>query len=221
MCFSAEASFGASAIISTIGIVSINKSTTIPQKVISCMPLIFGIQQFTEGILWLSLSYPAFSQWNNIATYAFLMFAQVVWPVFLPLSVLLLEKEKIQKNILIALLVSGILFSSYLTYCLIFYKAQASISCYHIRYEVDYPIRLKFSGIFYFIFTVFPLLLSGIKRLRLLGVVMLLSFFVTKIFYEYYLISVWCFMAAIISSIVLSAIIKLNSPPQPLASYSR
>ena len=55
MCFSAEASFGASAILLTIGVISLNKSVNVPQKVLSCIPFIFGVQQFSEGILWLSL----------------------------------------------------------------------------------------------------------------------------------------------------------------------
>ena len=215
MCFSAEASFGASAIILTIGIVSIRKSSTVPQKILSCLPLIFSLQQFAEGILWLSLSHPSLSHWDKIATYAFLIFAQVVWPIFMPFSVMLLETEINIKKRLSVFLVLGIIVSFYLSYCLIFYKVQASISCSHIRYDVYYPIHLKNSGIIYLIAAVIPPIMSSIKRLRLLGVIIFLSYAVTKIFYEYYFISVWCFFAAIVSIVVLSAIIKLNQPPKP------
>jgi len=210
MCFSAEASFGASAIILGIGIVAIKKSTNLPQKILSCIPLVFSVQQFAEGILWLSLSHPSLSKWNKIATYSFLVFAQVVWPILIPLSVMLLEKERKNKKILSAFLIFGIILSSVLSYCLLFYKAEASISCNHIRYDLYYPIHLKYSGIFYFIPTVIPPLISSVKRFRLFGIVIVLSYIISKIFYQYYLISVWCYFAAIISIIILFIIIKLN-----------
>jgi len=74
MCFSAQASFTASAIIIATGAVCVKKSTTAPQGILACIPLIFGIQQFTAGILWLSLSHPEMQRWNNLATHIFLLF---------------------------------------------------------------------------------------------------------------------------------------------------
>ena len=216
MCFSAEASFGASAIVLTIGLIAIKKSTTVPQRILSCIPLIFSAQQFTEGILWLSLSHPGLSHWNNIATYAFLIFAQVVWPIVVPLSVMLMEKETNNKKVLIGLLVLGIIVSSYLSWCLLFYKVHASVSCNHIRYDVDYPI-FKHSGIIYFMAAALPPIISSIKRLRLFGIIIILSYVVTKVFYEYYLVSVWCFFAAFVSIIILSVIIEFNKPTKQIA----
>lgn len=214
MCFSAEASFGASAIILVIGIVSVKKSTTLPQKVLSCIPLFFSLQQFTEGVVWLSLSHPGFSHWDKIATYGFLLFAQVIWPVFLPFSVYLLEKDKNIKKIMAGLLVLGVIVSSVLFYSLLFYKVEANISCYHIQYDVNYPTHLKHAGIFYLIATIIPPIISSVKRLRLLGVSIFLSYIATKLLYENYLISVWCYFAAVISIVVVSVIIKLNRQPK-------
>lgn len=211
MCFSAGASFSASAIILTIGVVSMKRSTTIPQRVLSCIPLIFGIQQFTEGILWLSMSQAWLSPWKMMATYAFLIFAQVVWPTMVPLSVLLLENDRRNKRVLKGSLALGIIISAYLAYCLIFFNVSSSVSCYHIQYDVDYPKLFRYSGLLYFIVTVIPPIISTIKRLRLLGAIICLSYVITKIFYEDYFVSVWCYFAAIISIVVLSVVIKLNA----------
>lgn len=142
-------------------------------------------------------------------------FAQVVWPIIVPLSVLLLEKDCNNRKPLRVILVIGLLVASYMAYCLVFYNVRASISCYHIQYDVYYPIQLKFSGIFYFIPTVIPPIISSIKRLRLLGVIILLSYIFTDIFYENYLVSVWCYFAAIISMVALSVIIQLNEIARP------
>jgi heme/copper-type cytochrome/quinol oxidase subunit 4 len=214
MCFSAEASFGASAVIIAIGVISIRKSTSIPQKVLSCIPIIFGIQQFSEGIVWLTLAHAGLSPWDRVATYTFLTFAQVVWPIFLPFAVYLLEKDEGKKKVMAVLLALGIIVSSVLGYSLLLYNVQSSISCYHIRYDVVYPDYLKHLGIFYFLSTVVPSVISSTKKLRLLGIIIFIAYIVTRMFYQEYLISVWCFFAAIISAVVLSVILQLNQPQQ-------
>ena len=55
MCFSATASFGASAVLGAIGIIAVAKAKTKPQRLFATIPLIFAVQQLTEGLLWLSL----------------------------------------------------------------------------------------------------------------------------------------------------------------------
>ncbi len=57
MCFSPEASFTASAVITTVGIISLKKSQNTESKIMACIPLFFGLQQFAEGVVWLSLLY--------------------------------------------------------------------------------------------------------------------------------------------------------------------
>lgn len=210
MCFSAEASFGASAVIMTIGLVSLKKSRDLPQKFLSCIPVIFAVQQFAEGVLWISKTHPGHTQLANMATYAFLIFAQVVWPLVLPFSILLLEKEDKKKKILSAFVVMGIILASVFAYTLAFFPVQSSVSCYHIRYDIGYPPLLQHKGIFYLIVTIFPQLISSHKRIKLLGITMFTAYVITRIFYEYYLTSVWCFFAAIISIVVLSVIIELE-----------
>ena len=58
MCFSASASFGAGIVLTGIGVASIKKSDTRSKSLFASIPLIFGIQQITEGFLWLALSNP-------------------------------------------------------------------------------------------------------------------------------------------------------------------
>jgi len=50
--------------------------------------------------------------------------------------------------------------------------------------------------------TIAPLFISSIKRIHFVGTIMGLSFIVSAIFYKEFLISVWCFFAAIISFVV-------------------
>jgi len=212
MCFSAEASFGASAAILTIGVLSMGKSRTVAQRVFSCIPIIFSVQQFTEGVLWSSLTHPGMTAWVNISTYTFLLFAQVVWPVIIPLSIRLLENQAGRQKILDIILIIGVLVSAFLGYILLTGRVQSSISCHHIEYDVNYPKWLTNLSIFYFITTVISPIISSIKKVRLLGLVILISYLFTRLFYDQYLISVWCYFAALISIVILSVIVELNRP---------
>ena len=119
MCFSAEASFAGGIIISAIGVATIRKVHEPSQILFASIPLFFGIQQITEGLLWVTLPLTDFVNIRHIATYIFLVMAQVIWPMLIPLSVLFMEKSEKKKKILIAFLFTGVSLSIYYTFCLL------------------------------------------------------------------------------------------------------
>ncbi|HXS35322.1 MAG TPA: DUF6629 family protein [Flavipsychrobacter sp.] len=213
MCFSAGASFSAGVVLSIIGAASIYSSKTTPQRVFACIPVIFSVQQFIEGILWLALANPVYVHWETGATYTFLVIACIVWPILIPFSVLLLENNFRRKKILFSLLGFGVLFGIYFGYCLKVYGASAIIEQHHIRYVLHFAFADKwYFGLLYFIPTVLPPSISSIKGIRWLAFIFLVSYTLSRIFYHYYVISVWCFFATIISLVVLSVILKLRDP---------
>lgn len=200
MCFSATASFGAGIVLSAIGIVSIKKVQHRSQFMFAAIPLLFAIQQFSEGILWLTLPYPDLQYFQRGTTFFFLIFAQIIWPLYVPVAILLLEKQKTRKNIQRILVGIGLLVSCHLAYCLYNYNVHAEIDCYHITYIQPYPEKFRvLSGILYGIATIAPSFFSHIRRMWMLGVTILISYIITYLFYENYLVSVWCFFASVIS----------------------
>jgi hypothetical protein len=84
MCFSASASFGAGVVLSAIGVVSIKKNQHKSQFLFASIPLLFAVQQFAEGILWLVLPNPEYASMQKHTTYVFLFFAQFFWPLWVP-----------------------------------------------------------------------------------------------------------------------------------------
>jgi hypothetical protein len=98
MCFSAAASFSVSGILLVAGIATLRQAKERKVVPFALIPLIFSVQQLTEGVLWIALQNPEYEGWRNAAAYVFMVFAQVVWPVWVPLSVLLLEKEEVRKK---------------------------------------------------------------------------------------------------------------------------
>jgi hypothetical protein len=211
MCFSAEASFGAGFILLGIGIISIYKAASIPQKVLACIPLLFSIQQFNEGILWLTFTGHASIRWQQITTHLFLLFAQVIWPVLLPISILLIEKDNLRKKILRVTSGIGILLGAYFLYCLFTLDITASVSHHHIRYDFAYPYsKTWYSGIPYLIPAILSPLISSNKKMQLIGIGILATYLISRFFYGEYIISVWCYFAAFISVLVLWLIMDLR-----------
>jgi hypothetical protein len=140
---------------------------------------------------------------KKIGTTIFLIMAQVLWPTMIALSVMLMEENRKRKKILQALLVTGISLSSYYAYCLTFYNVIPKIMNYHIEYVTDFPRALSMPAFtIYLIATITPLFVSSIKKTHLLGVLMSGSCLVTAIFFTQYLVSVWCFFAALISGVI-------------------
>ena len=200
MCFSAEASFAGGVIISSIGIATIKQAHKPTQLVFASIPLFFGFQQIAEGFLWLSLLYPQFALLQKPSTYIFLIMAQLIWPFVIPLSTLLMEENKKRIKVLRILLGIGISLALYYTFCLLSFNINPQIIGCHIKYNADYPqflVLITFT--IYLIVTIVPLFISTVKNLRVLGALMILSCLIAIIFFTYWVTSVWCFFAAIIS----------------------
>ena len=203
MCFSAQASFAGGIIISAIGVATITKVHKPHQIIFASIPLFFGVQQITEGFLWLTLPNPDYVSIQKILTYLFLIMAEVLWPMMIPLSVLFMEENKKRKRILWVLLIMGISLSVYFAFCLLSFTVAPKIMGYHIEYNDTYPKSLRVIVFaVYIIASITPLFVSSIKRTHLLGILMALSCAVTAIFFTQYLTSVWCFFAALISAII-------------------
>lgn len=222
MCFSASASFGAGIILSAITVGTIKKTEEPYQIYFSFIPLIFCIQQITEGLLWLSLTDLAFTPLQQPTTYVFLFFAQVVWPWWLPYSILQLEQDKTRKKFIRILFIMGALVSLYLASCLVLYPVEAKIISYHITYKQDYPIRFGGYGDFiYSMATILPALISSIKRMWILGAVISISYLITMLFYSDYVISVWCFFASVISFTVLLLLVAMKNSNERRTAHSK
>jgi len=200
MCFSATASFGAGIVLTVLGAITIKKVQHPSQIMFASIPLIFAVQQIAEGVLWLTLPDPRYAKTQISFTYMFLIFAQVVWPIWIPVSILLLEKLTFRKKIQSILVAVGLLVGIYLICCLLMFTVRANIVGYHIRYKVDFPPALRMYGIvLYALASILPSFFSTVKRMWMLGVTILVSYIISAIFYEHYVLSVWCFFASVIS----------------------
>jgi len=97
----------------------------------------------------------------------------------------------------------------------LFYNAIAQIENDHIKYVFDFssPILPVISTV-YILSTVFSPFVSSVKRMNVLGILLMISLLISKLFFDLYTISIWCFFAAIISSVVFSIILNINFSPR-------
>jgi hypothetical protein len=211
MCFSASASFGASAVLSLIGMVTLKKSNKPEQLPFAAIPLIFAVQQASEGFVWLALTNLTYLFWLKPSAHIFLFFAQVIWPSWVPWSILSLEKDNRRKDALRLACGLGFLTSVYLVYRLFTQPIDASIMGMHISYNIgSINSTLQYSALLYFIVTVVPPFISSVPKMSLFGLSIAISYMVTHLFFQDYELSVWCFFAAIISIAVFIILFDLQ-----------
>jgi hypothetical protein len=212
MCFSASASFGAGALLTGIYVASIRKVTSPSQTYFASIPLIFGVQQITEGFVWLSLTGNASPNLEQVATYLFLFIAQIVWPLWVPYSILKLQPKEQRRRSEYVLVAMGAIVSLYNSYCLLNYTVKAEIMEHHISYKQDYPTALlPYIGFLYIAATIFPPFLSRASGMWMLGTSVLISYLITTLFYVHATVSVWCFFASIISAAIYAIMYKIHN----------
>jgi hypothetical protein len=211
MCFSASASFSASAILLGIGILSIKNTETRNQKKLASIPLIFSAQQCIEGFAWISIADASQMEWAKLFSYGFLIIAQILWPILIPYSILAIEKVPRRKKMLLMLWILGIIHGIYFGYGLIYFPVTANISESHIMYKMGFPpANHWYGGLLYILATVLPPFLSSIKKMYLIGLIVLIAYIISHIFFTNYVISIWCYFATTISIVIFMISLKFK-----------
>lgn len=204
MCFSATASFVASGILAFVGMIAYTQVKNKNQFLFASIPLLFAIQQFAEGFVWLSFTHAAFAPWHTVAKYIFLLFAMIIWPVWIPLSVYCLEWSCRSPWLKYTVFVGAIV-SLYLATGLMRYEVVATMFDCHIRYYL--PIgtsNVYISSFLYLCATIAPFFYARTRYMRFFGILFGLSYVISYFFYYCVLVSVWCFFCALLSiSVVL------------------
>ena len=210
MCFSAEASFTAAAILLGVGILNVRKNSDRSMFLFALMPLLFAVQQFSEGLLWVSLEFPGYHMLRTVSKYFFLTFAIVIWPSFVSMSLLKIEDGRMRRNILKVFLAVSLFWSFSSIIYMFIYHPSASIASGHISYSVFFPGNLPFSLSFvYGVLTVIPFFISNDSIFWIFGSLVTVTGTFTYIYWQSFFTSIWCFFAAIVS-IHSHAIIRSN-----------
>jgi hypothetical protein len=203
MCFSATASFSAGALLLGIGTLTLRSALAVHQLQalpFAAIPLLFALQQLIEGVIWLSFSHEA-PLLNSVMTHVYSFFSHVLWPVYVPVAVLLMEPEGWRRRALIAFVAAGVAVGAYLLYVLVAFPVASKPTGQHIEYDSPH-FSAAVTMTLYLLSTALSPLLSTHRMVGVFGVLALLSFGAAYAFYATWFISVWCFFAALLSAVV-------------------
>jgi hypothetical protein len=215
MCFSATASFVAAAGLTLAGGAALARARSLRlspgMTAFAAFPLLFGLQQGIEGLVWLGIDGVLSPAWEPWTTAGFLFFALFVWPVAGPVVGWMLESRPARRRAFAAFAAGGTALGIYLFGMALTNPVPPSADAAfggHVLYlfGVRFPVGIEF---FYFLIASTALVFSSQPDARLFGWTLAVSFAVTVLFWSPEVLpSVWCFFAAVCSLVAVRAVFR-------------
>jgi len=209
MCFSATGSFALAAILTGVGVASIARSSSRSNRMFAAAPLLFAAQQAAEGVVWLTIGVPSEAMLQRLAVDAFLGFALVVWPLWVPISLQRMERDPARRRVLTAMSWFSGTASASAVLLLSRWQPFARVSGRSLSY--DYPgtsnaLLHVALVVVYVVSTIAPFFVSTARLVRTIGVTLVGSLLAAIVIRREALTSVWCFFAAILSGMIMIAV---------------
>jgi hypothetical protein len=235
MCFSAPASFAAGATLLPASVYCLRRAWLADRRYIplALIPLAFGLQQMTEGVVWLSLGQDD-SDLVRQASVLYLFFALVFWPFWIPFSLLWPATQGREKTILLLLLAAS------LVWVWLFFPLAAESRRWLATEVVVHSIRYRFDDlpafqlvprtiwrVGYLVSICLPLAMGRFGTEGpawvgwLVGGLVGLLFAVSYLLFWYAFTSVWCFFAAVLSLLLCVIFSRLPERAQTDERNSR
>jgi len=199
ICFSANASILAGIALLGIGTVTLRRAKGWTQLPYAAIPMAFGLQQLVEGYLWKIL--PAQSPAIDLATTVYLLFSHVLWPILVPLAVLMIEPRAARRKLLLAPMAAGSVAGIFFAIALFTEPVSAGIEGKHIAYHLPHRHQAVILTL-YIIGTCVTPLLSSYRTVRFFGIAITVALIGSWAAYLNWFASVWCFFAALMSGLV-------------------
>lgn len=202
MCFSATASFTVAAATGAVGIAALKLARQRHEIPLAVVPILFAGQQTIEGTLWLLLlGDGTHGSTVSALSLAFLIVAEVVWPVLVHFAVLLVEPARRRRLILQLITALGVILSIDLFLALLADPPVAVVLGHSIRYP-SYVEHLSWQQALYLLCTCVSLLVSSHRMIQIIGTVVAVGLAASAYAYYATLVSAWCFFAAADSTLL-------------------
>jgi hypothetical protein len=203
VCFSATANFVGSGVLAAVGVVTLTKVKHRRELLFASLPTLFAVHQFIEGFVWLGLD----GRLSPVVTHdmgaAFMLYAQGLLPLLIPLSVLLFEADVKARKRMFPFLAVGVGTTLYMLWALIAYPVQIYVKNHSIVY-IDAGTNNTALAVLYVIATCGSLFFSKVRDMVLFGAANLAILLVVMAVKRYAFTSLWCAYAAAASVIILA-----------------
>lgn len=193
-----------------IGTFTVRRAGAMAELPYAAIPLIFGVQQLIEGGLWLGL--PTQTSATHALAVAYLLLANLLWPIYIPVAVWLIEPDAVRRRRMLLPLAAGAATSLFFLVAMLAHPVSAAIKGAHIGYNLPHPHH-AFAFASYAVATCITPLLSSYRMVRLFGGAIIVSSIAAYSIYAMWFASVWCFFAALASCVVLLHFSRRKSEP--------
>ncbi|WP_040494760.1 DUF6629 family protein [Ilumatobacter nonamiensis] len=200
MCLSPEADLIGGVVISAIGIdVLFHVSDRREVLGLATLPLLFGAHQLVETFVWWGLQGHVPGAIGDVAMWAYLLFAFVVLPVYVPLAVRAIEPPGPRRRVIDGLTALGAVVSTVLLVAMLRGPVAAELRPYHLSYSTALPAGGIIVGA-YVTATCGSFLFSGNRYLVMFGVVNIVAVASVAALVVSGFASLWCAWAAVMSA---------------------
>jgi hypothetical protein len=223
MCFSAEASFGLSAMLLPAGAYCVRSAVGKNKALLglAIIPFVFSVQQFCEGLVWRGIDQNDLEFARNAALF-FLYFALAFWPFWIPFCAALTEDNVRKKRFLASLALVGFAggLMLYLPIPLNSEVLVLKVTHQSISYDITQSAALHVMPgvwwqVLYVVIVGMPLLITPPPGFVFLGMAIIVAAATSQVFYWYAFVSVWCFFAALLSLYLCVSFRRLPLPGRP------
>lgn len=189
------------------------------ERPLAMIPLLFGIQQLSEGVIWLTFSRDA-AALQQVMIYVYSGFSHVLWPIYVPFAMGILETVPWRRKAFLGFEAAGVAVGLYLLYSIVTRPLVAEVVGAHIAYSSPHFYLVPVM-VLYLAATCVSCFVSSHGFVRLFGVLALVSFVAAYLVHVTTLVSVWCFFAAILSLLIFCHLRfrTLGGFPDRIAAY--
>ncbi len=200
MCLAPQVDVIAGTAMAVVAVDAFRHCRSIRTAPIAALPAIFAFHTLTSAFVWWGLQGAVSPDVGSTATQIFLTIAFVLWPVYIPLAVLLVEPKGWRRPALLGLAALGVYSSLTFLVPLLAGKGTAVACPYYIDFDIA-GVSMT-SSMLYLVATCGALLLASDRHLRLWGWANVAAVGVLILMAGSGLPSLWCFWAACTSVFV-------------------
>ena len=202
MCFSAAANFIGSGVLGAMGVVTLTRVKHPRELLFAALPRLFAIHQFIEGFVWLGLHGMLSASVTHKMGAAFMLYAQGILPLLLPLSVFMFEADRASRRRMLPFVILGTATTLYMMWGLAAYPLHIYVQQNSIVY-INPATNHTTLAILYVVATCGSLFFSKVQAMVVFGAVNFAILVVVIAVRRFAFTSLWCAYAAIASVIIL------------------
>lgn len=200
-------------LVTGLGVDALSHVTKREQRPLAALPLLFGIHQLTETVVWWHVEGQASAQASAVAVFVYLLIALGIVPLLVPYAFLRLRLTPPSVGWLcLAAGVAAMCFDMW-------GMGNGPMTAHQDGHHLAYDLTVPYSQIglpLYVIATCLPAIIGRSHLIRLFGVVNLIVVSILAALAQSGVISLWCVWAAL-TSFLICVYLRRQSRPQSKA----